>query len=325
MSVSTSASAFVFTGNGSTSTPYAFTFPALDRAHIYVATTTAAGVVTVLAEGVGYTLTTTLDGEGRIIGGSIVTATAYNSTYKITVFRQTALLQPTELPETGPLPSHAIEIGLDRNTLLLQELHRRLLALEGNSDSGSVVVVPAGSTGTDSLQDVATFDNATVRGNTKPKRIGQLGLQLSDNTLWRATSISTGAWVSVPITGDTGAAGPANSLDIGTVNSGSSASASIAGAPPNQVLSLVLPKGDKGDTGDVGGVGPANSLSIGTVTVGAAAATITGTAPSQVLNLVLQKGDKGDAGNDGSNGGTFADAPADGFTYARKNNAWIRV
>lgn len=63
-------------------------------------------------------------------------------------------------------------------------------------------------------------------------------------------------------TGATGPAGPANTLTIGTVTSGIEASATITGEAPNQVLNLVLEKGDKGDTGpkgdkgDTGATGP---------------------------------------------------------------------
>ena len=53
-------------------------------------------------------------------------------------------------------------------------------------------------------------------------------------------------------TGQTGATGPANTLTIGTVSKGENASATITGTSPNQVLNLVLPKGDKGDTGEAG-------------------------------------------------------------------------
>jgi hypothetical protein len=38
-------------------------------------------------------------------------------------------------------------------------------------------------------------------------------------------------------------------LSIGTVTSGDSAGATITGDAPNQVLNLVLPKAEKGDTG----------------------------------------------------------------------------
>ncbi len=53
-------------------------------------------------------------------------------------------------------------------------------------------------------------------------------------------------------TGPQGPAGPANVLTIGSVTSGKVASATITGEAPNQVLNLVLEKGDKGETGDIG-------------------------------------------------------------------------
>jgi hypothetical protein len=45
-------------------------------------------------------------------------------------------------------------------------------------------------------------------------------------------------------------------LSVGTVTSGATASATITGTSPSQVLNLVLPKGDKGDKGDTGQQGP---------------------------------------------------------------------
>lgn len=56
-------------------------------------------------------------------------------------------------------------------------------------------------------------------------------------------------------TGATGATGPANVLTIGSVTSGKVASATITGKAPNQVLNLVLEKGDKGETGEKGATG----------------------------------------------------------------------
>ena len=55
--------------------------------------------------------------------------------------------------------------------------------------------------------------------------------------------------------GDTGATGPANVLSIGTVTSGDTAAATITGTVPEQVLNLVLPKGDKGNPGSPGSKG----------------------------------------------------------------------
>lgn len=56
-------------------------------------------------------------------------------------------------------------------------------------------------------------------------------------------------------TGATGPQGPANVLTIGSVTSGKVASATITGEAPNQVLNLVLEKGDKGETGEKGATG----------------------------------------------------------------------
>lgn len=89
--------------------------------------------------------------------------------------------------------------------------------------------------------------------------------------------------------GPKGETGPANNLEIGTVEKGIEASATITGDAPNQILNLVLPKGDKGEKGDTGST---NSLEIGTVEKGTEpSATITGDAPNQVLNLVLPTGE----------------------------------
>jgi hypothetical protein len=49
-----------------------------------------------------------------------------------------------------------------------------------------------------------------------------------------------------------GAQGPANSLAIGTVGSGTQAAATITGSAPNQTLNLTLPQGPKGETGPIG-------------------------------------------------------------------------
>lgn len=57
-------------------------------------------------------------------------------------------------------------------------------------------------------------------------------------------------------TGNTGSVGPSNVLTIGSVTKGDNANATITGTSPNQVLNLVLPKGDPGKKGDIGRDGP---------------------------------------------------------------------
>jgi len=94
---------------------------------------------------------------------------------------------------------------------------------------GSVVTLAAGSSAV-----------ATITG-TSPNQILSLSIPRGD----AGASGSAGA---------AGPAGPANSLTIGTVTTGATASATITGTAPNQTLSLVLPRGEKGDTGPSGGV-----------------------------------------------------------------------
>ena len=96
-------------------------------------------------------------------------------------------------------------------------------------------------------------------------------------------------------TGATGATGPANVLTIGSVTSGKVASATITGEAPNQVLNLVLEKGDKGEQGKQGiqgEIGPQGNP-------GADAPTITGITIRQSdyhLIVTLSNGTSYDAG-----------------------------
>ena len=59
--------------------------------------------------------------------------------------------------------------------------------------------------------------------------------------------------------GRDGAPGPAPSIKIGTVTSGTTPSATITGTSPDLTLGLVLPRGDKGETGPPGVVSSASS------------------------------------------------------------------
>ena len=74
-----------------------------------------------------------------------------------------------------------------------------------------------------------------------------VGDKISENI-----TIVDNKWVVGGVDTGVSAVGPANTLTIGTVTSGTTANASIVGEAPNQTLNLTLPKGAKGDKGDEG-------------------------------------------------------------------------
>jgi len=111
-------------------------------------------------------------------------------------------------------------------------------------------------------------------------------------------------------TGSVGPVGPTNRLVVGTVTSGTAASATIsaqtvANGTATQTLNLVLPQGETGSQGIQGVVGPAgpvNVLSVGSVettSATTASISITGTAPSQVISFVVPRGPQGIQGEVG--------------------------
>ena len=109
-------------------------------------------------------------------------------------------------------------------------------------------------------------------------------------------------------------AGPPNEITLGSVTTGdpgTDADVVVSGIAPSQVISFVIPRGDKGETGDVG---PANILHIGSVSTGPAgsnaAVSITGSSPDQSLSIVIPRGDKGDKGDKGSKGDIGPVGPA---------------
>jgi hypothetical protein len=107
------------------------------------------------------------------------------------------------------------------------------------------------------------------------------------------------------IDGIIGGPGPSNILSIGTVLEGGSASATITGTSPEQVLNLVLPQGPMGPEGPQGPAGP-TTLSVGTTTTGAAgtnaSVTNTGTSTNAIFSFTIPRGATGATGPVGPQG-----------------------
>jgi hypothetical protein len=195
--------------------------------------------------------------------------------------------------------------------------------MQGPAGQFAMGPVTTGAAGTNASAVVNTINNVQTVYLTIPRgSTGLTGATGPANTLaiGTVTASAAGGSASATITGtspnqtlnlviprgiqgtqgDVGPVGPANTLTIGTVTTGSvggPAAATITGTAPNQTLNLTIPQGVQGIQGTVGPTGPANTLTIGTVTTGAsgaqASATITGTAPNQTLNLTIPSGTSG--------------------------------
>ena len=100
----------------------------------------------------------------------------------------------------------------------------------------------------ETLLDFVTLSVVTVTVSTLPPG-NDATATYDKNTGTLALGIPQGATGNK---GDKGNTGPANKLSIGTVSSGKVASATITGEAPNQVLNLVLEKGEQGEQGKQG-------------------------------------------------------------------------
>jgi hypothetical protein len=130
------------------------------------------------------------DTQFTLTGGASPAVTvidAVPSTTKIVVFRRTPLVQPTVLPLAGALPAPALEGMADRLMMIVQEQQT------GFDGTGAGIAVGNGEL----LRDTAIFENAAQRAapEFKPKRRGQLGVQMDDRSVWISSSTAVNSWV----------------------------------------------------------------------------------------------------------------------------------
>ena len=83
------------------------------------------------------------------------------------------------------------------------------------------------------------------------------------------------------------------------------------------------PQGVQGDPGPAGAIGPQGPQGVQGAPGAAGATGAAG--PQGQIGETGPAGPQGPQGDAGPAGGSFADAPADGKTYARKDNAWIEI
>jgi hypothetical protein len=229
MPVASETSRVQYTGNGSTVTAYTVPFYFLANADVVVVLTTAAGVETTLTETTHYTLT----GATNPAGGSLVTVSAYDNTHTITIYREPQATQSAEFQSTGALPASTLTRGLDKLTMLVQSLQRKVARSFRLNDKAAAVAAFEEAdrentvVGFDSSGDGVLYDRTTLlsllslsasisdaptafwaddgeRVLKVPDFTGQLGLQLDTSALYRSTGMSAGNWTQFAITNFSG-------------------------------------------------------------------------------------------------------------------------
>lgn len=111
--------------NGSTQ-EFAVSFPFIESSDLTVyLVTVATGAETPLTETTNYTVS---GGDGTT--GTITTVSTYSSSYEIYIQRNTDLLQSTDIVNQSAYYPEILESALDKLTMILQDLDRRIAALE---------------------------------------------------------------------------------------------------------------------------------------------------------------------------------------------------
>lgn len=213
MSLNSETSRIQHCGNNSTSEPYLVPFVFYEAGDLKVVLTNAAGVDTVLTQGIGYSVS----------GGNVRTTVAYNNTYKITIYREVLATQTTVYDENSDFPAKSHERALDKLTMLVQQVGRTVKQAFRFRESDGTGEAPPAALVKNSLfgltndgkplfrtpdevanflnldqryfdQPTASFADEVERVAVVPKFAGQLGTQRDDGTIWIGTATVAGAW-----------------------------------------------------------------------------------------------------------------------------------
>lgn len=217
MSLESDQSRIQYPGNNSATNPYPVPFLFFDNEDLRVVVTTAVGADIPLTLGTDFTAT----GAGDSNGGNVVTAIAWNNTFKITIYREVTATQETVYEENADFPAKSHERALDKLTMLCQQIFRNigqsLRFRESDGTLGPIPAVPDSLIGLDALkvpramtaaevavwlnltqelfgQGSLTFLNQADRDVTTPQFLGQIGIQLDTLAIYAAHSITAGDW-----------------------------------------------------------------------------------------------------------------------------------
>lgn len=219
MSVQNETNRVQYWGNGSTTTAYPVPFYFFESSDLRVVVTDAAGNDAELEESSGYSV----EGAGNENGGSVWTVSAVPSTSRVTIYREVSAVQTTVYEENGEFPARTHERALDRQTMLNQQsaraFDRSLKVRESDGPKAAMTTVGNSVIGfgadlqprTFTPSQLAVWLNLTQqvfgegtkawltdgdRAAAVPDFLGQVGVQVSDSTIWVSSGTSAGSWTN---------------------------------------------------------------------------------------------------------------------------------
>jgi hypothetical protein len=214
MSVSSEVTNVTYSGNNSATIEYPVPFPVTDGSQIRVGIQVPGAA---FSQSPSWAYTVVVGPSGTF---SVTTVNPVAETSTVVIWREIPATQPVELPLAGRLPSTAIESGLDRATMQIQELKSTLSraikmdwsatpqadvaptpnALFGFDASGNFEPVTAARVRElaqlegNGANATATWATPASRPSTVPQFTGQVGIQRSDKSAWTALSTTAGDW-----------------------------------------------------------------------------------------------------------------------------------
>lgn len=178
MSVQSAVNRIVYSGNSSVLLPYSIPFVFFDNADIQVFLTSPDSTQRQLTIGADYSITGAMDYSG----GALKTKVAYGSNFKITILREVIITQNTSYTTADKFPAASHEQALDRITMILQQLDRRVKRTPRfrDTDGETAPLTPQNSAifATDAQGNITFLSTANLAQ--------YLGLQTLTNPVWKS-------------------------------------------------------------------------------------------------------------------------------------------
>lgn len=287
MTIDTQTMRVIYTGNG-TSRRFAVNFPYIEAANIlaFKSGESLGGAVVQLKIGIEYTVEGVADPSGiGFSGGTVVLAAALESGYRLAVVRMVEMTQELDYPEGGRFPARSHEFGLDKLTMIVQQIQEEVdraikISITDENDPPTAEELYAEMNGiADRAEDAVTRAEAAADTAEEARDEAVEAANSLKDTGVALTTLSTAAydvehedwpsaqyypetnmiWFGVPRgrQGDIGPVGP------------------MGPEGPQGVEGPQGPQGEKGDDGDDGPMGPvAPGVVVGLIDGGGAAQTI---------------------------------------------------